>query len=389
MAFRTPSGTLTDIFFTEADIILNTTGQEVWTWGYNIVGSLGDNTTASKSSPVQTIAGGSDWKKLACGYGQVGGIKSDGTLWMWGLNNYGQLGDSTIVSKSSPIQTVSGGTDWKSVWAGGSYPTLHTAAIKTDGTLWTWGRNSYGQLGDNTLVSKSSPVQTVAGGNNWKQAALGGFYTAVLKTDGTIWSMGRNTFGQLGIGSISSRSSPVQEASSTTNWTKVGCGYAHTGAIRADGALFLWGLNLNGQLGDNTTSNKSVPVGTISSGFDWASVACGYQHTAAIKTDGTLWTWGVNTYGQLGDNTTTSKSSPVQTIAGGTDWKQVECGRHHTLAIKTDGSLWLWGDGSFGALGDNTTASKSSPVQTVAGGTNWRSIYAGYAFSAALRYPFI
>ena len=251
-------------------------------------------------------------------------------LWTWGIGLWGLLGDNTIAYKSSPVQTIAGGTNWKSVSAGWYY----TTAIKTDGTLWTWGYNNYGQLGDNTLDNKSSPVQTISAGTNWKSVAGGLYHTAAIKTDGTLW---------------------------------------------------LWGRNNNVQLGDNTQVNKSSPVQTISAGTNWKSVAAGFYNTAAIKTDGTLWTWGYNNYGQLGDNTTTHKSSPVQTIAAGTNWKSVAGGRYHTAAIKTDGTLWTWGQNNYGQIGDNTTVNKSSPVQTIAGGTNWKSVAAGYEHTAATK----
>ena len=159
----------------------------------------------------------------------------------------------------------------------------------------------------------------------------------------------------------------------------------HTAAIKTDGTLWSWGLNSSGQLGDNTRTNKSSPVQTIAGGTNWKQVASGGQyHTAAIKTDGTLWLWGNNGNGRLGDNTTTNKSSPVQTIAGGTNWKQVAGGRYHTAAIKTDGTLWLWGFNSSGQLGGNTTIDKSSPVQTIAAGTNWKQVASGAYHTAAI-----
>jgi rubredoxin len=353
----------------------------LWNWGSNFYGRLGDNTTTDKSSPVQTITGGTNWRQVAGGGNHTAAIKTDGTLWTWGHNFYGQLGDNTSVNKSSPVQTVTVGTNWRQVECG----SVHTAAIKTDGTLWLWGINNNGQLGDNTVTSKSSPVQTIAGGTNWRQVSCGDYHTAAIKTDGTLWLWGWDSNGQLGDNTTTSKSSPVQTIAGGTNWRQVACGNSHTAAVKTDGTLWTWGSNFNGILGDNTTTSKSSPVQTIAGGTNWRQVACG-GHTAAIKTDGTLWLWGWNTNGQLGDSTTTSKSSPVQTIAGGTNWRQVASGAYHTAAIKTDGTLWTWGLGGSGQLGDNTTTDKSSPVQTIAGGTNWKQVSCGRQHTTAVQY---
>ena len=343
----------------------------LWAWSYNAYGQLGDNTVVNKSSPVQTITGGTNWKQLECGASHAAAIRADGTLWMWGRNADGQLGDNSITNKSSPVQTTAGGTNWKQVACGSN----QTAAIKTDGTLWMWGTNGNGELGDGTTTSRSSPVQTVAGGTDWKYVTSGHLVTAAVKTDGTLWLWGYNNYGQLGDNTRTSKSSPIQTIAGGTNWKSAAFGYS-VAAIKTDGTLWTWGQNNYGQLGDNTVVNKSSPVQTTAGGTNWKQVACGTNHTAAIKTDGTLWTWGLNNFGQLGDNTRTSKSSPAQTITGGTNWKQVACGHLVTAAVKTDGTLWLWGYNSLGQLGDNTTEDKSSPVQTVAGGTTWRSVSA-------------
>jgi alpha-tubulin suppressor-like RCC1 family protein len=355
----------------------------LWLWGDNNYGQLGDNTIVKKSSPVQTIAGGTNWKQVASGYAErSAAIKTDGTLWLWGDNTNGELGDNTIVKKSSPIQVVGSATNWKQVALG----YLHTAAIKTDGTLWTWGDNTYGELGDNTIVKKSSPVQTISGGTNWKQVTLGYLNNAAIKTNGTLWTWGDNTWGQLGDNTIVSKSSPVQTIAGGTNWKQVASGKLHVGAIKTDGTLWMWGYNGNyGELGDNTVVNKSSPVQTIAGGTNWKQISCGFSVSVAIKTDGTLWSWGYNFYGSLGDNTNVNKSSPVQTISGGTNWKQVACGASHTAAIKTDGTLWTWGVNNYGRLGDNSIANKSSPVQTIAGGTNWKQVSGGKYNTAAIR----
>ena len=399
--FLSPEGDLEKIFVTDYEMIdqFAATGS-LWVWGDNWAGQLADNTVVRKSSPVQTVSGGTNWKQVSCNSASVAAIKTDGTLWLWGSNSNGLLGDNTTTSKSSPVQTISGGTNWKQVSRGWR----HTAAVKTDGTLWIWGHNSSpnngtatGQLGDNTTTDKSSPIQTVAGGTNWKQVSCGGAHTAAIKTNGTLWTWGRNTSGELGDNTVANKSSPVQTVAGGTNWKQVSCsgGGSNTAAIKTDGTLWLWGDNSEGQLGDNTRISKSSPVQTISGGTNWKQVSSSWM-TAAIKTDGTLWVWGGNWYGQLGDGTTTAKSSPIQTISGGTNWKQVFCGDvETTVAIKTDGTLWGWGGNYYGGLGDNNAYLYStSPIQTVAGGNNWKQVSCGsyttvaiYFYDAGNLYP--
>ena len=359
----------------------------VWTWGGNDFGQLGDNTSLSstigRSSPVTTVSGGTNWKQVACGYFHTAAIKTDGTLWTWGSNLYGQIGQnsSSTSSRSSPVTTVAGGTNWKQV-ACGSY---HIAAIKTDGTLWGCGYNGDGELGDNTSSHRSSPVTTVGGQGSWKQVAAGFAHTSAIKTDGTLWTWGFNTVGQLGDNTSSNRSSPVTTVAGGTTWKQVACGYNNTAAIKTDGTLWTWGFNNYGQLGDNTSSNRSSPVTTVSGGTTWKQVACGSKHTVAVKTDGTLWTWGFNGTQQLGD-AGTNRSSPLTTVAGGTNWKQASGGNGHTAAVKTDGTLWTWGHNNLGQLGTSSSSipTRSSPTTTVAGGTNWKQVACGSYHTAAV-----
>ena len=368
----------------------------LWTWGRNYVGQLGDNTITNRSSPVQTIAWGSNWKQASCNNStNTAAIKTDGTLWTWGSNNAGQLGDNTVTTRSSPVQTIAFGTSWKQVSCGtgvGNGIQSHVAAIKTDGTLWMWGLNYTGQLGDNTITNRSSPVQTVAFGTNWKQVICGRQQTAAIKTDGTLWVWGQGSSGELGDNTITNKSSPVQTVAFGTNWKQVSCGtYGSIGAIKTDGTLWTWGVGTNGQLGDNTITNKSSPVQTVAFGTNWKQVSCGNGNIAAIKNDGTLWTWGFGTSGQLGDNTIVSKSSPVQTVSFGTNWKQISNSGVIMGAIKTDGTLWMWGINSGvgnnrGGLGDNTNTNRSSPVQTIMYGTNWKEVNSGYCYVAAIQY---
>jgi len=378
-----------DDVFVPADLFRD---GNLWTWGSGSSGVLGNGaTTGSISTPVTTLSGGSNWKQVG---GEITGIhipaiKTDGTLWTWGNTNFGVLGNGiTTGNRSTPVTTFAGGTNWKQVNSGSS----HTAAIKTDGTLWTWGYGANGRLGNaiTTGISISTPVTTSAGGTNWKQVTCGNAHTAAIKTDGTLWTWGYAGNARLGNAVITGNiSTPVTTSAGGNNWKQVSCGDIHTVAIKTDGTLWTWGSGTNGRLGNGaTTGNISTPVTTFAGGTNWKQVTCGTSHTAAIKTDGTLWTWGLGTNGRLGNAVITGNiSTPVTTFAGGNNWKQVSGGASHTAAIKTDGTLWTWGYGSNGRLGNGvTTGNISTPVTTFAGGTNWKQVRAASLHTAAVTY---
>jgi alpha-tubulin suppressor-like RCC1 family protein len=351
--------------------------RELYAWGGNNVGQLGDNTTANKSSPVQ-VGLLVNWAQVSGGaQGLTASVTTNKFLYLWGNNNFGQLGDNTTTNKSSPVQ-VGALTNWEQVAAG----TYHAAAVKTDGTIWAWGGNSNasfspGAVGDNTVVNRSSPVQ-IGALTNWFQVSAQ-THTSAVKTDGTLWSWGYNGNGQLGDNTTANKSSPVQ-IGALTNWAQVSASY-HTSAITTSGQLYAWGYNGRGQVGDNTIASKSSPV-QIGALTNWAQVAGGNFHTVSVKTDGTLWSWGFNNNGQLGQNDLVNRSSPVQ-IGALTNWAQVAAGSQHTVAVKADGTLWAWGDNGSGQGGDNTTANKSSPVQ-VGALLNWAQASAGSFHTTAL-----
>ena len=348
---------------------------ELWIWGANSAnswGRMGDNTTTLKCTPVTTFAGGANWKLVSCGTDCTASIKTDGTLWIWGNGSTfpAILGNFRTVIICTPVTTFAGGTNWKQVACG----TEPTAAIKTDGTLWVWGSGL--GLGITANLVRCTPVTTFAGGTNWKQVSCGLNHTAAIKTDGTLWIWGINTSGKIGHNATNNPFTPVTTFAGGTNWKQVSCGREHTAAIKTDGTLWTWGRNTQGQLGVNdTTSNRTTPVTTFAGGTNWKQVACGGYFIAAIKTDGTLWTWGQNLSSQLGINTFGDRPTPVTTFTGGTNWKQVSAGSANTAAIKTDGTLWIWGSGTSGQLGNNTTNSSSNTaVTTFAGGTDWKQV---------------
>ena len=356
-------------------------GTQLWVCGQNTYGMLGDGTTVNKSSLVTVAGGGTIWSQVSCSYA-IAAVKTDGTLWTWGRDNYGTLGNGTTIDRSSPVTTAGGGTTWSPIIDLGSY---HSSAIKTDGTLWTWGQNTSGKLGDGTTIDRSSPVTTAGGGTNWRQVASAGVHHgAAIKTDGTLWTWGQNLNGQLGDGTTVSKTSPITTAGGGTNWRQVACGYYAAAAIKTDGTLWTWGNNTTyGMLGDGTTLNRSSPITTVAGGTTWKQVSAAYYSFAAIKTDGTLWTCGYNSNGNLGDGTILYRSSPVTTAGGGTNWKQISIGRGGAAGIKTDGTLWIWGNNSYGNLGDGTTLSRSSPATVVSNITTWKSVsYPRYTLAA-------
>jgi alpha-tubulin suppressor-like RCC1 family protein len=388
--FLSPEGDLEDYFVNEYWLIDQYIGDHLWTWGAGGAGRLGNGaTTGAISTPVTTFAGGTNWKQVSSGNQHTAAIKTDGTLWTWGSGGNGQLGNAVTTGNiSTPVTTFAGGTNWKQVSSGYN----PTAAIKTDGTLWTWGLASFGTLGNGVTTGNiSTPVTTFAGGTNWKQVSVGSNHTAAIKTDGTLWTWGSGTVGRLGNGVTTGNiSTPVTTFSGGNNWKQVSSGLGYTAAIKTDGTLWTWGLGDNGRLGNGvTTGNISTPATTFAGGTNWKQVNAGREHTAAIKTDGTLWTWGNGRNGRLGNSVTTGNvSTPVTTFAGGTNWKQVSCGYSHTAAIKTDGTLWTWGANyamsGDGRLGNAQTTGRSTPVTTFAGGTNWKQVASGVFHTAAV-----
>jgi len=342
----------------------------LWSIGYNQNGRLGlsQSEPVSISSPVQISAKwssnpgiGASVNKSLTGEHNVNMVKGDGTLWGWGANGYGDLAQNNVTYYSSPVQIP--GTTWQTLMIGGGNA-RGKASIKTDGTMWVWGRNHQGQLGQSNTTSYSSPVQVP--GTTWKACFQGGTVGAGTKTDGTLWTWGDNQRGQLGLNNKTEYSSPKQIPGTT--WDAIVGGWdENMFAFRTDGTLWAWGYNANGQLGQNNRTDYSSPVQIP--GTTWAKLnhAAGFQANLAIKTDGTLWSWGYNSHGQSGLNTggePVRLSSPVQ--VPGTTWDDVSAYGYSTYGHKTDGTLWGWGSNYYGQLGQNQGGSgtkRSSPAQ--------------------------
>ena len=338
---------------------------QLWGWGQGGFGNLATDPVQDMSSPVQ-IGTESTWSYIAAmDYpGRQAMIKTDGTLWTWGNNDHGELGLNYQTERSSPCQ-VGADTDWATVkingTSGGSM-----LATRTDGTAWAWGSNQGSDLALNQPVDyrRSSPTQLP--GTAWSAF----FYNGAIKTDGTLWTWGNNNYGQGGHNNRTTYSSPRQVGTNTT-WAVATAGGNCLFAVKTNGTLWSWGYNGYGQLGLNSESRYSSPV-QVGTNTTWSQtykkIDGGGRGCQAIKTDGTLWVWGYNTKGQLGLNqpSTTELSSPTQV---GTDstWNSISLSYWGSMASKTDGSLWVWGSNVSGRLGLNQApaglGNVSSPTQ--------------------------
>jgi alpha-tubulin suppressor-like RCC1 family protein len=367
--------------------------QEFYIVGKNESGVLGQNIGGNpghRSSPVQIP--GTTWKYSLISPmndGENGAIKTDGSLWTWGRNEKGELGQNNLTYLSSPTQVGTDGT-----WSNGTMRGRQEGGLvaKTDGSLWVWGINDYGSLGLNqnaNAVKLSSPAQIP--GSTWSTTThtwnapkycTGNQTCITIKTDGTLWTWGNGNYGHLAqnIGVYAHRSSPVQVGTETT-WSAVSGGQSIS-ALKTDGSLWVWGDNSRGQLGLNQDSGqyagsyaKSSPT-QVGTETNYSQISTGKKGQWAIKTDGTLWGWGENGFGQLGQNQAQTpsndynRSSPVQ-VGSDTNWQQVSAGTDMTIALKTDGTFWSWGYNFAGSLGLGGAASRSSPTQVP--GTDWNT----------------
>lgn len=329
----------------------------IYTWGSNTDSELGDGTNINRNV-LTAISMDQNWQTITAGSYHTLAIKTDGTLWAWGRNYLGQLGDGTNVLKNSPTP-IGTATNWDKICAGNE----HTIALKTDGSLWAWGQNSSRQLGNGTFTNNYVPTQ-IGSAYTWSKISAGYQYTLALKTDGTLWGWGDNSHGQLGDGTQSNRAVPTK-IGLLTNWSAIATGWYHTLTIKTDGSLWSWGFNEYGQLGYTTSSYLGTMFQTqLGTATNWSKISGGYGHSLALKTDGTLWAWGFNVFGQLGDGTNTNKNIPIQ-VGTANDWVAISAGMYHSIALKADGTLWSWGLNDKGQLGDGTNVNKNTPTALV------------------------
>lgn len=329
-------------------VALKTNGT-LWVWGEEAYTNY-----KNKVKPVQ-VGTDTDWAMIACGFMHIVALKSDGTIWAY-RSPFRYVEDKLFSYK--PLQ-IDSDSDWVQIASN----LINTIAIKTNGTLWMWNDTIKGAKTTKQKQPKDDEISPVQIGNNkdWAFVASGGKHNAALKLDGSLWTWGYNNEGQLGLSDTISRTMPVSIISDP-DWLRVACGDVHTIAIKKNGSLWGWGRNDSGQLGlGHTFRNQTTPV-QIGVDADWTMVAAGGEYTVALKKNGTLWAWGTNYYGQLGLGDYVYRDKPTL-IGTDADWEYVACGWTHTLAIKTNGTMWAWGDNSQRQLGFLVGQEKLVPTQ--------------------------
>ncbi len=330
------------------------TGGTVWAYGRNNYGQLGDGTTTNRTAAKQ-VKGIHNVVNVAAGDSHSIALNNDGTVWAWGDNRYGQLGDGTSsADRYVPVQ-VKGINNITEISANG----YNSVALKSDGTVWIWGYNGHGQLGNGTTTNSRLPIQ-VEGLSDVISVSAGRDFCLAAKSDGTVWAWGYNAFGQLGDGTTKDSTQPVN-VKYLNDVKKVYAGDNHCIALKIDGTVWTWGYNTYGQLGDGTRESKKVPV-EVKKLNCITYISAGYEHSIAVKEDGTVWAWGLNSDMQLGNGATAYGTSlPIQ-IIGLNDAITVAAGDGHSAALRDDGVVWAWGDNRYGQLGNGTTVNTGTPV---------------------------
>ena len=329
-----------------------------------------------------TLVAQSCWREVSAGQNFTIAIKNDGTLWGWGQNsNLLGLGLGNLANQNLPTQ-IGTDNDWLTVSAG----TIHTLAVKTNGTLWSWGNGQYGQLGNGLFNSATPNVTQVGTATDWLKVSAGNRFSLAIKNTGTLWSWGWNFTGQLGNGLNTPDVNIPAQVGTSNNWRKIDAGDQHSLAIDASGILWAWGNNTFGQLGDgtNTTSLSPIPIGTAT---NWSVISAGTDHSMAINSGNILYTWGNNTNGQLGDGTNTASNVPIP-ISFGSDgsvsfYIAISAGQTHSLVIKNDNTLWSTGFNNQGQLGLGNLVNTNVLTQ-VGTANNWIGLSAGHTHSHAV-----
>jgi alpha-tubulin suppressor-like RCC1 family protein len=338
-----------------------TTGGGIKCWGFNGYGGLGDGTTTNSAIPVDVVGLGSGVASVSAGGYHTCAVTTAGAVKCWGDNDAGQLGDGTTTNSAIPVDVVGLGSGVASVSAGFD----HSCAVTTAGGVKCWGAGGKGQLGDGTSTTSTTPVDVVGLGSGVAFVSASSDDTCAVTTAGGVKCWGFNYWGQLGNGTTATSAIPVDVVGLGSGAVSVSAGYSQSCAVTTGGGVKCWGYNVEGELGDGTTTKSTTPVDVVGLGSGVASISAGAGHSCAVNTAGAVKCWGWNFYGELGDGTITNSAIPVDVVGLGSGAVFISAGGNYTCAVTTAGAVKCWGYNYAGALGDGTITNSATPVDVV------------------------
>jgi len=350
-----------------------TSAGAVTCWGWNDAGQLGDGTSTSQLTPAAVSGLASGGAGVSAGGWNTCAVTTTGAVRCWGSNDVGQVGDGTTTWRVTPVAVSGLGSGVAAVSTSGR----HACAMTGTGALWCWGNNWWGQLGDGTTTSRPTPVAVSGLGSGAIAIVAGSMHTCAVTGGGAVKCWGNNDTGQLGDGTTTRRFTPVAVSGLESGAVAVTAGYGHTCALTNAGAVWCWGSNWAGQLGDDTTVDRLTPVAVSGLGSGAAAIAAGSDHTCAATTSGSVLCWGYNGYGQLGDGTNTSALTPVAVSGLGGGVAVLAAGSAANCAVTGAGTAWCWGSGNAGQLGNGSQEWSSVPVRVSAVGSGVATIATG------------
>lgn len=341
-----------------------------WGWGLNSTGQVGNSSGGQVSAPVTVLGTVKTFCKISVGGASVGGghtlaIDKNGRAWAWGLNSNVQLGDGTSTWRYTPVSVTGVVKTFCEISAGKE---LHSLALDKYGRAWSWGWNVNGQLGDGTTASKRTPVSVVGAIKTFCKISAGGNFSTTIDQYGRAWTWGRNDSSQLGNGGVGTQqTSPVSVTGTIKTFCEINAGNRHVLVIDKNGRAWGWGLNSSGQIGDNSITARATPVSVAGAVKTFCKISAGNSHSLAIDKNGRAWGWGYNTFGIIGDNTTVSKRTPVSIAGAIKTFCEIAAGSTHSLAIDKNGRAWGWGRNDFVQLGIDSVPNRCTPVSVVGG----------------------